>query len=462
MNPQACLLTLPTELLVEIAKNLKREDLFNLGMVNRNFSNLAMPFVYAEGIDPSLSQDSRAAFASRIDFDPTLAKLVKKIHFRYAYANPTKYQRGVGPNGERPGTLVLNEGLADIYDSATERDLDILTTAFTAAMWVEEVVIEDQSARAVDEHCTDTLYWVHLVYTGSTAYPHWTQPFNHLKVLKVRFSSEVAGWVRLKNFIPVITLPCIEELHLQGFVETQPPESWDYEPKSSNVKVLVLQGAFLHWQIVSRLVESCKALEHFHYTYVALTSAQPGFNPPGFHPNKNWAPNSWAGIGRALQTQKDSLRVLEIAYVVDPLRLARAAQHHPVYAWQIGSLGSLADFDKLAHVHVPVDTLIPARAFHDVAPTHLAERLPVGLEALSMRYDKTTELPELWCIQNIEAIIASNKRTGRKLRQLHLFLSNDVPFKEYSLGGREEAGIEVVITRSRSHWIAEKAVYRSG
>ncbi|KAJ4345740.1 uncharacterized protein N0V89_011875 [Didymosphaeria variabile] len=460
MNPQACLVALPNELLVEIAKHLKRKDLFNLGMVNRSLSNIAMPLIYAEGIDPSMSLKSRAAFACRIDEDPTLAKLVKKVHFRYAFTKPMKYQRGVGPNGELPGTLVLNEHLTAIHDRATDRELQILSTSVAAAMWVEELVIEDTSFRAVDEHRTDTMYWAHLVYNGATALPSWTQPFSHLKSLKVRFPREVAGWVRLENFLPVIGLPCIEELHLQGFVETQPPQSWDYKPRSSNVKVLILQGAFLHWQIVSYLVESCKALEYFHYTYTALMSARPGFNPPGFHPNKNWAPHSWAGIGHALQTQKDSLRGLEILYVVDYVRLARAAVFHPVYAWQIGTLGSFADFDNLVHLRVPVDALIPAFIVPGAGSTYLAERLPVGLETLTMRYDRNTELAELQCIQSIMAVIASNK--GRKLRRLHLILADDVPFQKYSIGGCKEADIQFVITRTRSHWSVGRVVYCTG
>ncbi|KAF2442257.1 hypothetical protein P171DRAFT_523107 [Karstenula rhodostoma CBS 690.94] len=447
-NPQACLVALPDELRVCIAKYLQRKDLFSLGMVNRNLSCIAMPLIYAMGIDPSMSHKARVAFTSRIDEDDTLAEMVKKIHFRYAFTRPMKYQR---VQGRAPRTLVLNEQLAAIHDRATERELESLVTLFLSAVNVEELCIDDFSGRAVDMHRESLPYWVHLVCMAGTLIQPEDQPFRHLRVLNIRFSPVSAGWIRLDNFVPILKLPRIEELHLQGFIETQFPYNWDCELKSSNLKKLVLRNTFLHWKVVSLLVESCKALEIFHYMYEAMMSVPP---LPGSHPRNGWAPHSWAGIGDALRTQEHSLKTLTIAYVVNRVQLGVAARLYPVYAWQIGTLGSFAAFDKLKHIRVPADAMV-------LAPG-ITQCLPIGLEVLSLRYDETTEVAETRCMESIVAVIAGNKQAGRKLRHLHLSLSDDVPFQQYSVTGCREAAVKFLISRSSVLWNLGRTVYRAG
>lgn len=452
MDPEACLMALPDELLVWIGKYLKRGDLFSLGMASRHLSNIAMPLIYALGIDPSMSPKARAAFTSRIDRDDGLAELVKTIHFRYAFTRPMKYERPSWLRGRVPRVLVLNEQLAAIHDRSTERELDALVTLFLSAVNVEELSIEDCSGRAVDMHRTSAPYWVHLLRMAGAPLQPEDQPFRHLKVLTIRFASAPAGWIRLEHFVPVLKLPCIEELCLHGFIETKSPDSWDCELKSSNLKRLSLMEAFLHSHVVSLLVRSCKALEQFCYMYQARMSVPPFI--PRSHPRKGWAPHSWACLGDALRTQKHSLTALTTAYMVDKVHLGMAARFYPVYSQQIGTLGSFASFEKLKDLRVPVDALISGPS--------IVQCLPTGLKILSLRYDEVTEVAEAHCMESIVAVIAANLHAGRKIGQLHLSLSDNVPFQYSSITGYEKAAIYFRITRSSVLWKLGRTIYHVG
>jgi hypothetical protein len=451
-NPQACLVALPNELQVYVAKYLGRKELFSLGMVNRNLSDIAIPLIYACGIDTSMSPKARAACISRIDEDSKLARLVKKIHFRYAFSKPMKYQRGVGLQGQAPGTLVLNEQLAAIHDKATKLELEHLATLLIAAMNVEELGVYDLSYRAVDVHRMNFLDWVHLVSTSTMPVSLGVdQPFQHLKVFKASCSSAIVGCIRLANIVPILTLPRLEELHLKAFIEILPPapNTWECHPKTSNIKKLKLHYSFLHWQVVCQLVQSCKALEVFHYSYKVLKSPR-----HGLYPIHGWAPHSWPHIWHALQNHKTSLQQLELGYTVKNSQLAAAALFHQVYAWQIGPLGSLADFNQLKYIAAPVDALVATPGF--------PQCLPTSLEILSLRYDETTELAEERCIQGIVTAIATNKQAGRKLGFVRLALSDGVPFRQYSIQGCKEAAIRFRMTRSLVHWMPGKTIYRAG
>ncbi|KAK7191598.1 uncharacterized protein CC84DRAFT_599713 [Paraphaeosphaeria sporulosa] len=132
----------------------------------------------------------------------------------------------------------------------------------------------------------------------------------------------------------------------------------------------------------------------------------------GSHARTDWVPYSWAGLWDALRTQKHSLVSLNISYIVNRVQLGVAARFCPVYAWQIGTLGSFADFNELKQLRVPADPIISGPG--------IIQCLPVGLEYLNLLYDEVTETADLRCMETIVAVIASNMQTGRQIALLYL------------------------------------------
>lgn len=77
------------------------------------------------------------------------------------------------------------------------------------------------------------------------------------------------GTLRLANLAPLFRLPALKSLGLVGLVETERVESirWSVPTRSSSIEDLHLPDCFMGTQVLTLMMDSCRALRKFEYEH---------------------------------------------------------------------------------------------------------------------------------------------------------------------------------------------------
>lgn len=459
-NPAACLDGLPGELLLDIFEHLPKPALARLSRMNKKLRGFADEKLYSTLRWEDMGEKARRGFVHSIGRKAELAALVKTIEAEYDVKNVdwTTYKKAVEVkrkdkqkwDEKKPRKIVEEEDL-------TGREARLLDLALNAATNVQTLVIVDQSVMMTRRHLGNEFWWMDLLVSAAQGTPVGpSHAFAQLKTLSI-----VSPYCNLpfEKLSDILSLPSLQEATIKGVFQTESVEDLGSHKKSSSVKRLVLKG-FLHSDAVTQLLSSCHTLEHFTYTYTTAT-----FEPLNFDSPKGvWAEHSWATIGKALATQKDSLQSLQLYYDVDPdiAQLANpkvadsqfyddadpdTVTEENTEGVNLGTLGSLKAFPKLQIVAAPIDALAGP---DDDLPV-MAERLPAGLEMLDLRIDGNTQLKPEMC----GAAVGSLAKHPQGLNAVHVSVGLQVKVCKLELSGAvvalNKAGVEAPVTRRPSH-----------
>ncbi|KAJ5553193.1 hypothetical protein N7494_002571 [Penicillium frequentans] len=361
---------LPNEILLLVLDGLEEtQDRVRLLQVCRHWNTALSAKVYSslEIIFPELLFE----FAEALQKNPRLRLLVHELripnffvhygdeHPVYSRALFHKFLESFTDNDEE---LTKWEERLDVND----------TSAWLAVVLISLLNLQHLDLRwggnGLETACT--LWAVSKIASKS---PREDLPLQHLQKLTAG-SDEIKENFPLREFIPFLKLPSIQEMHLSYIVD------WDHGVKEdsifsvsfnlpqgvSRVRKLVLRLS----NIVHRmreLISACAHLEYFEYQHsnqAEWVEAYRSYRCRPFH--------------AALSTQKESLRVLRLNDI-GVTKEGEWDDNDQVkgQAW----FGSLVEFVALKELRMPVRDLLDSTAGKE-PDMDLGEILPSGLEVL--------------------------------------------------------------------------------
>jgi hypothetical protein len=308
-RPAACLNlgTLPDELILLILDQLDADDhltLRDLNATSSRFHRLTIDRLYRRFPGRAPEQFLRTIKLSPPDQCHELTNYVKEVvWFQDYWSRPSR--RRCLPLGDRYAVANILRSSGAILDT-TEISTDLATrfigfsSEYEVHWWylefflfftpkVEKITVHD--AWQWDDHC----YW----FKSLAANP---SHFENLRFVTV------FGPLRLRNIVPLLTLPCIQDLELTQAIDMRREPSrafsWahageDYVDRrlarGSSLERLVMRESDLHFPSAMVILSQLNKLKSFTYQHVSHELTwRPGLLPAIFPwvGNMGWGPNA--------------------------------------------------------------------------------------------------------------------------------------------------------------------------
>ncbi|KAF2010597.1 hypothetical protein BU24DRAFT_427713 [Aaosphaeria arxii CBS 175.79] len=384
---EATLDGLPTELLLNIIENLpalnlkdfQLATLLSLSQTNRHFYHLVQPSLYA-GYNSFFCNPY--LFLRTVMSNPVAAQRVRNLNLNYG-TGVHEDRKQYHPTLEDKRTLkggFRGLGLLDWKTWATECNEDGVEQEILYAAILMHT--PNVTSITVDDGKTpyQTPKWIELMgHALSGRSFEGMHKFPHLRSVSIDL-----GGLRLRQLSTLFRVPSLQQLKLIGLVETAKPAGekkvlkWPIANGSSHITQLILHDCWLETGVLTLLVNSCRALEHLHYTHRdercfyqngRMWWDQEGGADESLHFDSVFDLRS---LSDSLTRHRKSLRKLHLD-----------SEDHMTS----GRLHGLRDFPKLEDVRISISGLIDIslsalKRIATVQPDSLIENLPPSLSEL--------------------------------------------------------------------------------
>lgn len=427
LGAKASLLDLPNELLLQVIEYLPCLDLRNfnqptlvaLSCTNRRLHALVESYLY-DGYNSFFGNPY--LFLRTMMINPEVAGKVHSLTLAYGtgvHEDRKIYNATIADRQSiKSGLKALNipdwkTWATDCNDEATDQEL-----LYTA------VLMHTPNLTSLDIDDGEVPYqlpkWIELIRhcAGGNSFGR-VHHFSQLKSIKVDI-----GILRLRHLIPLFRLHSLRSLTLVGLVETEetaqagPPSfRWPVPAGSSSIEEVSLPDSFLHINILTTMLNTCRALKKLRYEHRderwfyrrGRGSAYWFESEDGV----SWTTNdvttallSYSKLSLALHRHSKSLTSLEVFDEVND------AVHN--YA-NIGSLGMLRRMVRITYLKGPLGAFVEVtKGPH----THLNQDLPPSLKTFHVIIKWTDE--EHACISVFEHMVIDLRHFLPELEELRI------------------------------------------
>lgn len=205
------------------------------------------------------------------------------------------------------------------------------------------------------------------------------------------YSPQFLSW-DMEEFTFLFRLPCMRTFRGETIYQCNSIPHWDFQPASLTLTTLKLLNCQVSSQPFSAIIEACKELEHFEYSWGEVWSSG----------EERVEEIYVEDVLEALSTQKDSLRTLPLDFC-----------DYGAFDLIEKCVGSLKAFSRLSQTHVEYVRLTGRNL--DTAEHDLSVRLPKAIELLSLAYADDTECRDEIC-RNLISLAQNATRTCLNLR----------------------------------------------
>lgn len=415
-NPQACLGSIPEELLLKVAKYLyqDRRALAILCRTNRRCKRVAEEVLYKNIGRLSYNYEKAQSVAS----NPLLGSHVRSFDAAFCTNMPRIWPKQYN---QQP------------VDAKTARQTYIKVLASTHK--IQHFTLEERDDYHWDaerDELARTLGWLELFNNAvKQSVDEHVNQFAHLKKLTI-----IANLISVEEISCVFRLPSLESLFLQDVHQTTPFKNWSIPTSSSPIRELALRNAMIDISAVVQMISSVKSLRNFMYDH--STKAWEPFGDED-SPMSIWPEHSWKQLGDALRKHQGSLEELYAFNYCDKTLL------DIVYpdGRDVGTLGSFRDFSKLEFCGIPMEAFLDTATGEKDFSLYLPPRLKRWYTHITPRTPKLLErcVPALTSLKDV--ICVGQDRTVR------VVLLGGLPFQALELSRAfavlEEAGIRLEI-----------------